>query len=270
MKVVLKKILLVLFLGLFFGTTACKKSDSASPDATIDETTAIQSGEADQIVNDAIATADDAMDGNFDGIGNGRVESCGNINLNIQQKSVNIDFGTGCAGVWGKNRSGKITVSFSDNQRNITFQNYVAEGYTISGTITQSNITKSGNVLSYNTSASNLAIVNASRKITITSLQRKTEINLGSNPRQIADNEIRITGTCTGINNNNESFTTEITTPLLIKLSCAKNGIFYPVGGTSLIKIVGKPNMTIDYGSGTCDKQITVTVGSIVRTITLP
>lgn len=270
MKIRLKKSLSLLFLGLLLSTTACKKSDNASPDAAIDETTAIQAGEADQIVNDVIATVDDAMDGNFDGVGNGRVEACGVISLNLQQRVVNIDFGTGCAGVLGKNRSGRITVSFTDNQRNITFQNYVAEGYTISGTVVQTNITRSGNVLSYNTSASNLTIANTNRKITITSLQRRTEISLGNNPRQITANELRITGSCAGINNNNESFTTEITTPLLLKLSCLQSGVFYPISGICLIKVMNRPNMSIDYGSGACDKQITVAVGSVTKTIILP
>lgn len=270
MKTVFKKSIFIFSFVMLVTLAGCKKDDNASPSSEVDETTVTQSSESDQIVNDAIATVDDAMDGSFDGIGNGRVEACGTVNLNLQQRSISIDFGTGCQGIFGRNRTGRITVAFTDNQRTITFQNYAVEGYSISGTIIQGNIVRTRTQISYTTSASNLAVSTPNRKFTISNMQRSTQINLGNNPRQITDNEVRITGTSAGINNNGENFTTEITTPLLIKQTCFQSGVFYPVSGVSIIRVGAKPAITIDYGNGTCDKQITATMGSVSKTITLP
>ena len=270
MKLHLKKFALILFLSAIVTIAGCKKSDDATPNDGVDETTAMQTSETDQVVNDAISVVDDAMDGNFNGIGNGRTEACGTINLDIRQRTASIDFSSGCQGTFGRNRSGRISVTFTDNQRTIVFQDYKVEGYGITGTLVQSNITRTRTQISYTVSTSNLVIISPNRKITITSLQRTTQINLGTNPLQIADNEIRITGTSAGINNNNENFTTEITTPLLIKGSCFQSGMFYPVSGVSTIRVGSKPAMTVDYGNGSCDKQVTVNMGAINRNITLP
>jgi hypothetical protein len=262
--------LFVLFLSVFATFTSCQKSENVSPDSEVDEATALQTIETDPIVDDAISVVDDAMDGNFNGIGNGRTEACGSINLSLQQRIVNIDFGNGCQGMFGRNRSGKISVTFTDNQRTIVFQNYKVENYTLTGTIIQSNITRTRTQISYSTSVNNLVITTPSKKWTISNLQRAVQVNLGANPLQLADNEIRITGTSAGINDKGENFTTEITAPLVIKGSCFQSGIFYPVSGTSVVRVGSKPAMTIDYGSGSCDKQVTVTLGTANKTITLP
>ncbi len=271
MKNVLKKSIFIFSLGLLVTLASCKKDDNiASPNTEVDETTVMQASESDQIVNDALATIDDAMDGSFDGIGNGRVEACGTVSLNLQQKSVGIDFGAGCQGNFGRNRKGKITVAFTDSQRSITFQDYAVEGYAISGTVVQGNIVRTRAQISYTTSASNLVVTTPNRKFTITNMQRTTQINLGNNPRQIIDNEVKITGTSAGINNNGENFTTEITSPLIIKQACFQSGVFYPVSGVGIVRVAAKPAITIDYGNGTCEKQITATMGNISKTITLP
>ncbi|SFF21943.1 hypothetical protein [Thermoflexibacter ruber] len=270
MKNNFKKIGFMLSLSLLVITSACKKENNASPSAEVDETTIIQTSESDQVINDVISTVDDAMDGKFDGIGNGRVEACGDISLNLQQRSLTIDFGNGCQGLFGRTRKGKMTVVFTDNQRTITFQNYAVESYTISGTIVQSNITRSNTQISYTTNASNLQITTPNKKITVNNLQRTTRISFGTNPKQIIDNEVRISGTSAGINNSGETFTTEITTPLVIKQACFQSGVFYPVSGVSVVKVGSKPSMTLNFGSGTCDKQVEVSLGNISKTITLP
>lgn len=270
MKNVFKNVIFIFSLSLLVGLAACKKDDSAAPSEEIDTMTSSQVSETDQVINDALGTVDDAMDGNFDGIGNGRVEACGTINLNFQQRAVSIDFGSGCEGNFGRKRAGKITVNFTDAQRTILFQNYVTENYTISGTITVSNITKSGNIISYTTTASNLVVSILDKKVTITSLQRKTEVNLGANPKRIIDNEVKITGTVVGTNSNGEGFSTEITSAITIKQACFQSGIFYPVSGVLVVKINNKPTITINYGNGTCDKSIDVTAGKTTKTITLP
>jgi hypothetical protein len=271
MKLHLKKSLFIFFLSMCVALTACQKDGNVSPNTPeVDEATATQAIETDPIIDDAISVVDDAIDGNFNGMGNGRVEACGNIDLNLQQRIISIDFGNGCQATFGRNRSGKISVTFTENQRTIVFQNYKVENYALSGTIIQGNITRTRTQISYTTSVNNLAITTPNKKWTISNLQRTVQINLGANPLQLAGNEIRITGTSAGTNDKGENFTTEITTPLIIKGSCFQSGIFYPVSGISIVRVASKPAMTIDYGSGSCDKQVTVTLGTINKTITLP
>jgi hypothetical protein len=270
MKIAFEKSIFTFSLIVLVALAGCKKDDNAKPTEELDEQTSIQVSQTDQVINDALGIVDDGMDGNFDGIGNGRVEACGTISFNLQQGIASIDFGAGCEGTFGRKRAGKITVTFTQTQRTILFQNYITDTYTISGTLTQTNITKSGTVLSYNTTASNLVVSIADKKIVIANMQRKTEINLGTNPRRIADNEVRVTGTVVGINSDGVGFTSEITSPVTIKQACFQSNIFYPVSGTVAVKIDQKSTITINYGNGTCDKAIDVSNGKITKSITLP
>jgi hypothetical protein len=53
------------------------------------------------------------------------------------------------------------------------------------------------------------------------------------------------------------------------KRACWATRIFIPVEGTKLIKREGYPDTLVDYGDGTCDALVTVTVDGISREINL-
>jgi hypothetical protein len=250
---------------------ACNQDNQdPNPDPQPDELTSTQMAQADQAINDAIGTVDDALDGTLDGLGNTRTETCATLALNRQQRTLSIDFGTGCEGPFGRRRTGRITVSFTETQRTITFLAYSVENTSLSGTLTVSNLTRTGNSITYNTSSSDLVVANGDRRVAFTRLQRQTQVNLGTNPRRVGDNEVRITGTAAGTNGQGKAFTSEITTPILFRQACFQSGVYYPVSGIMVVQESGQPGTTINYGDGACDRTVTLTVGRITRTITLP
>jgi hypothetical protein len=250
---------------------ACNQDNQdPNPDPQPDELTSTQMAQADQAINDAIGTVDDALDGTLDGLGNTRTESCATLALNRPQRTLSIDFGTGCEGPFGRRRTGRVTVSYTETQRTITFQAYTVENTAISGTLTVSNLTRSGNTITYNVSSSDLVIANGDRRLAFTRLQRQTQVTMGSNQRQVANNEVRITGTAAGTNGQGEAFTSEITAPIVFRQACFQSGVYYPVSGIMVVQVGGQPSTTINYGDGACDRTVSLTVGRITRTITLP
>jgi hypothetical protein len=61
----------------------------------------------------------------------------------------------------------------------------------------------------------------------------------------------------------------QITKDLIHKVSCVADKVFIPVSGTKILTVTNNDTKqyTIDYGDGTCDNTITVTIGSKEKTI---
>ncbi len=71
----------------------------------------------------------------------------------------------------------------------------------------------------------------------------------------------------TGTTRKGKDYTMDITKPIVYKSSCAASNIFLAASGTKTIT-AGLVSYTIDYGDGTCDNTITITVGGKTITIT--
>ena len=69
-----------------------------------------------------------------------------------------------------------------------------------------------------------------------------------------------VTGTASGTNRNGKSYQMEITKPLVYKRECAINDkVFIAVEGTKVLTVESK-QVTVDYGDGSCDKLVTITI----------
>lgn len=79
----------------------------------------------------------------------------------------------------------------------------------------------------------------------------------------INDDVFVITGTVNGTNRNGLPVSGTITTPIV------KNSCDWYVSGVMEITRGNFPQITLDYGNGTCDDQATVTVNGNTKTITL-
>ncbi|KPL26029.1 MAG: hypothetical protein AMS23_03530, partial [Bacteroides sp. SM1_62] len=65
-----------------------------------------------------------------------------------------------------------------------------------------------------------------------------------------------INGTASGVNRKGIPFTREIISPLWKEIGCR-----FITKGTVLISAEGRPDVILDYGDGTCDPEVTITVG---------
>ena len=187
--------------------------------------------------------------------------------------TLTIDFGTGCEDPRGNRRSGKIFVRF-DGRRFlpgstivITFENYVINGIKLSGKRTLTNITGS------NESAPKFQIelegglavwpdgTQATREHCFTrTWNRGVLLNPSDDVlvvSQCADADVA----ASGVNRRGVSYSMVIESDLIYKRGCP-----IAVQGVKVFRANGK-EVTVDYGDGTCDNIITITIEGNTRQV---
>ncbi|MEP2671487.1 MAG: hypothetical protein ABJH04_20960 [Cyclobacteriaceae bacterium] len=175
-----------------------------------------------------------------------------------------IDFGDGCEDKRGNVRKGKIVITY-DGRRFFpgssivtTFDGYAINDIQIEGIRTVTNDT--GSLEEHPA----FTVVVEGGKATwpdgtfaTRESERKREWVRANNP---VNDEWHVTGIATGTNRNGISYTMEITEALVYKRECAiSSRIFMAVAGVKVLTTENR-QMTIDYGDGTCDKIVTITI----------
>ncbi|MBP6730565.1 MAG: hypothetical protein KA149_00815 [Chitinophagales bacterium] len=271
----IKTIIALVLLTATFALNSCKKEKTDS-----DLTTANNMAMADESYNDADNIADEAATTGAvtykTDDENSLLAGCAVVTRDTTStpRVTTIDFGTGCTGADGKLRTGKIIVTHDGRYRDagttitITFDNYTVNGNQVSGTRTIHNDgpNNDGN-LSYSISV-NGQIILASGAGTITWSATRTRVWIaGESTATRDDDQYSITGSATGTAANGDQFTSTIQTALVRNLAPGCRRHF--VSGIALIQRTGKPDRTLDFGTGACDDQATVTINGVSRTITL-
>lgn len=188
-----------------------------------------------------------------------------------------IDFGTvGCTIPNGNVLKGKIIVSFSKNattpSRTIS---YTLEGFyhndkLIEGSKTFTQESKGTDLL-----ATDHPVTTHLIDVTVTFPDRKVYTRTGTNVKEMIDgfttrdvwddNVYKVTGGNTTTFPNGNIYTSTITTPLQITMSCK---IPFPVSG--IVKITKNDvEATLDYGNGDCDNLATMTTDGVSKEIQL-
>lgn len=203
---------------------------------------------------------------------------CAEITRDEDQKLVTIDFGDGCVGPYGRERSGKILIQyggeFNDNMANriISFENYVVNNKGISGTIELRDFNRND--------SGNLTATRKMNEYTVTFPDGNSFTINGSTTRAWLEGEgdgdpttnvIQTTGSYEGVSTRGRSFTHVITEPIIANFACKAEGGFLRVSGVKeMTKAAGNNSRTrtINYGDGTCDNEIVVTINDRTFTIT--
>ena len=195
------------------------------------------------------------------------------ITSDVPKGTITIDFGVGCTDARGNVRKGIIRVRYN-GRRFITnstvetiFDNYSINDVKIEGTRTVINITGSSE------ETPKFTIVLTGGKTTwpdgtfaTRSVNRIREWIRTANP--LSDLWI-ITGTASGTNRKGENYSMEITKPLVFKRECSSNNKrkeFIAVEGTKQLT-VGDKLIIIDYGDGTCDNKVTITINGTSKEV---
>lgn len=176
-------------------------------------------------------------------------------------KKITIDFGTGCTSSNGITRKGKIILNYSGNlifpgaKVVATFEGYFLNGKKIEGTRT---ITNTG--IDFLSSSVSLAVKIENGKIT---WPDNTFVTISSDQIRLVKlgdegYDASITGSASGKSRDGVTFKTLVIDPLIIKQSCITTGVSVPGAGKLQFQYGGM-EVTVDYGTGTCDKLVTVT-----------
>jgi hypothetical protein len=183
--------------------------------------------------------------------------------------TIVIDFGTGCTDARGIVRKGKILITYTGLRyavgatRSITFDGYFVNEVKIEGTRNVTNVTGSTiespkfKIEVIGGKATWADGTSASREVRIV-----REWKRGTNPSQDIWNVTQLDGSdfaASGSNRNGKTYQMNITKTLVYKRECASSKVFMAVQGTKEL-ITEKRKITIDYGTGTCDKLVTITL----------
>lgn len=197
-------------------------------------------------------------------------DNCVVVTRDTLAKTVTLDFGTGCVGRYGRERTGKVIITYTDgfgtrlSGRTITFDNYHVNNRKIEGTISLRNFDR--------TDEGNLTATREVIDYTVTFPDGNNFVLNGSTTREWIEGEgddingnerIRITGEYEGISSRGRSFRRTITDPIIADFACRLSGGFLRVSGTEEFTITNARRARariVNYGSGDCDNEISVNV----------
>ena len=184
---------------------------------------------------------------------------------------ITVNFGaTNCLCEDGKNRRGSVIISYMGHYKdtgsvhNISFVDYYVNDNKVEGTKTVTNMGLNADGHTYFNIHVDGRIIKADGSGTIVwTSDRVREWISGESTTSRRDDVYRVTGSATGTTASGEPFTANITTPLTIDNSCRHRITAGIIENTRSSRGV----RTIDYGTGACDDEATVTVGSRTRVI---
>ncbi|MEM6343982.1 MAG: hypothetical protein AAF927_08880 [Bacteroidota bacterium] len=199
------------------------------------------------------------------------IPACATITHDSIAKTILLDFGTGCVGPDGKTRSGQLLLTYTQRLyrpgANLSIESisYIVEGVAVEGTKTITNVSASfQDNISLNVSLVNGKLIFPNGD-TITRQVNKTYTWVrAAHP---ALDEFHVEGGAQGTNRAGEAYSCQITSTLIWKRKCKRLGIKIPVEGVKLIQKSGRPDLTLDFGDGTCDSLITLSANGNSRTI---
>ena len=193
-------------------------------------------------------------------------------NSNTQSGQIFVDFGAGCT-VRGNTRQGKIILTYSNGPRGTigftvvtTFENYKINGVELKGTRTVTRVAASAdNNIKHEITLENGRAIWPENAGEVTRSSEFTREWV----RDVNDERIVLNGTANGVNRRGKEYTMEITQELVFRRACIlSDEIYMAVKGEKVFTVDGK-NIKVNYGDGTCDRTITVTVNDVTRNITV-
>ena len=194
------------------------------------------------------------------------------VDTSVSPSKIIINYGTtDCADPNGYIKKGKVNCSLygkfhsTGSKLIINFENYSFNGNAYNGTITLKNNGKNaGGNYNYSVSLANGSITLGTQSLYYKS-NRKYTYTKGDTTQTYTDDEWSVTGTMEGNGFNGSPFNVSIDSIVVLKPTCN-----YPLSGKATLDAGG--NLTdrlIDFGSGNCDKTLTVTINGASQEITL-
>lgn len=277
----MKTLNLIIVSVLLLSLLACEKDGN---DNVIDSTTTSSRDNttAENMFADIKKVVEEAADdeGQTSKIGNNKsgytFGTCATVTINpawtspTWPKVMEIDFGTtNCTGNYGVARRGKLVVTLTGKYRDagttltVQPQDYYVNDIKVEGTKT---ITNDGynanNHLSFTVDVVNGKLTYPNNKEITWASTRVNEWIEGDSTTLfthgfagVCDDVYLITGSANGVNRKGTSYTVTVTSPLRKEICCR-----WVVSGTLDIVPNGSDPRILDFGSGTCDNQATITI----------
>lgn len=271
----------------FIGCNSNESVDGTNTSTAITADEVVANSEIDAAVDDVSIIAEDQFDVQKSSVAktSGAIKSmlplCATITsvLTNDNWTRTIDFGTqGCALPNGNIVKGKIIISFSKNFATpVRTISYKLEGFYHNDKLIEGNKTITHELKTSDLLAAIHPVTTHSIDVKVTFPDGKIYSRIGTIVREMVDgfgtfanwedNVFKVWGyhITTFPNGSKYTFTTQKTTPLLIKMSCKMP---FPVSGIIEIE-KNDAKATLDYGNGDCDKLATITLNGVSKEIVL-
>ncbi|MEM7657049.1 MAG: hypothetical protein AAF399_13025 [Bacteroidota bacterium] len=256
-----------------FALTACQTEEPieiAEEDqemAIVEAETEATYEEVDAITFEAIDLTDATQYArSWDNVENRMITPCVTVTHDSANKVITLDFGTGCVGPDGKLRAGQIIITYTYRiylpgaSLSVALQNYSVDGIQVEGTRTLTNVSPNfQSSISLNTTLVGGQITYLNGDVATRDFSRTTTWVRAANP---INDEMQIEGMAQGTRRNGISYQTTILSPLVIKRKCRWQGVHMPVEGVKKIQRSNRPDLEVDFGTGDCDRIITLTMNN--------
>lgn len=220
---------------------------------------------------------DDIVDAGIDAIGavGGRVErdiilnDCADVQIDTVAKVVTVDYGEGCTGPFGRVRKGKIIIEYNDRRfipgafRIATLENFYVDNVKVEGVRTLTNISETTE------DSPTFAIGLDGGKLTFedgtTATREVDHIRTWTRAANPLNDTVNVAGTANGKRRDDIDYAVEILEPIVYRRDCRLQRVFVPVSGVKEITF-GDSVALVDYGDGTCDNEVTITIDGVSET----
>lgn len=201
-----------------------------------------------------------------------RVLDCAVVEKDTVNQTITIDYGDGCTGPNGVTRKGKILVAYSGRHfeigsyRIVTFEDFFVDSLQIEGTRTVTNTSASDTTeVVFETSLVGGKVTFSDGTFATREAEHVRTWYRGANPDE---DYATLTGSASGVNREGVDYTSGIINELVFKRSCREERVVIPVSGV-LEMTAGENTATVDFGDGTCDNDVAITVNGETTTKTI-
>ena len=274
-----------LAIALVLILASCNKTNEVSSLSSVDSQSLSTEAATDAKVDEVNDIATSALNTN-DAPG-GRVEDrddrldCATVTKDPSNTKeagkITLTFKSDCKDEDGDTRSGKIIITWSGGRwfipgsvHTITLEEYSVNGVSISGTRTVTNVSNATSPLTWNIVGSHKSTwsdgTTASREVKRTRQWVRSSVSPKEDKWIISQTDPSVAA-ASGTNRNGKNYSVKITTPLQYFASCGRR-VHIPVIGVKVVTTDSK-EYTVDYGDGTCDNRVTVTINGVSKTITV-
>ena len=279
-QILIKKAIVLIVVATLSIAAGCKKDKEDN-----DQRAAIDNTTAENAFNDVFNQVDNAAKATVQsGAKITQLDSGGCATVTIAPfdtitwpKTLTIDFGSSnCLCSDGKYRRGRVIANLTGRYRDqgtiitITLDQYYVNDNHVQGTKTITNLGHvgtygGGNNLKYSIVVSNASVTTPDGTISWNSTRTREWIE-GENTHwpNWQDDVYLISGSASGTDVNGNPFNVNIVNPLRVALNCR-----WIESGTLDITPSGLPTRSVDFGSGNCDDQATVTINGTTYNFTM-
>lgn len=262
-------------LSLALTVVSCNDKDSPTPDSEQDAEVEIaqEAIEAQRMFSDIYTISMQA----FSDSETRSDELCGDLMLDTLLNTITVDYGTGCTGLFGAERAGKMIISYQGipltvgSEWTVNLESYRINDLFISGNASISNITLENDVYSFNYRVTEGTLTGSNGDSYTYSADHTYKWIKGINTLfNIIDDEWEVSGSGSGTTIDGIAYTSKTTIPIVGKTGCLFGGNAYLSTGNLQISV---PSLIfpidVNFGEGECDKEATVSWAGVTIPINL-